>query len=1694
VDGSSSLAGSEVPADLLEISKDWAENDYKIQIDLDSRSALERARDNVAAIELLKVLHGESRAPTEAEKDALTLFSGWGDSTLANTLFSDREYSGSWRTLRTRLKELLTPAEYNAAMLSTQYAHYTSAEAIEGMYAVVEQLGFKGVGRVLEAGAGVGRFRGLMPDEMRKRTHYTAVENDPIAGAICKALYASSDVRVEDFVSSHLPQNYYDLIVGNVPFSSTTIREDPEYASLGLSTHDYFLCKLIDRLRPGGIMVCLTSRYTLDRAKSDPRGWMASRANLLGAIRLPSNAFERSAGTQVVTDILVLQKRAPREAPSSETWLETLPALVDGKVSETHYTNEYYSRRPEQVLGMPTAQGRGLYGRNEYSVVWQDNLSFREALFDAANRMPADAYRPRTSAMTMVEEIERVEIADRHRKEGRYLLHEDRLFRVIDGQGAPVAITRTEGEAAGARHCLAQRKVEIMRDYIPLRDAREALLQAQLSLEPTDDRWRVQLAAMSQAYDKFVAKWGHLHKSTANGAQPNLSAISGDPEAYAVAAIEKYDAKTRKVVKAQIFSERVMLPPVQAVVVSASDALAWSLNSFAMVNIDAMAAKIKVAPAALMDELGEAIFEDPRSQRWLTQDDYLSGEVVQKLSDARRAAKEDPLRFARNVDALEAVQPVPLTPVDIKTRLGSAWIPAKDVGHFAREVLGLRGAGWAYDAVIAKWDIASNNWEEESHWERLGLGGYADSHKFATARMKARDIFLATLNQASIRVMDKVYRDGKEVDVINPTETEAANAKSMEMTEAWNEWVWKDEDRADRLCAIYNKIFNNTVPRTYNGDHLTFPGMNPKYEFRTWQKRAVWRGLAGSGDTYFGHAVGAGKTLEACALVITEKRLGMTQRPMISVPNHMLQQVTSEFLDVFPSANLLVADEESFTKNRRREFLGRIQASPWDGIIITHSAFAKIQVSPETQAKFIADEIETYKSWMAANDASSYSKRVKAVAKKVEKLERRMTELLSRSGKDSAIYFEDLGVDRLVVDEGHNFRKLDFHTEKRGLRGIDPNGSARALDLYMKKRYLDSVRPGRSLVMMSGTPLTNTMGEAYTIFKMLAPHILERQGCTHFDQWASVFGECVTNLEQLPSGGYAPATRFARFVNLPEMINAFREVVDIVRPSDMLGIIKVPIVKTGGRQIVLAEPSDEFVAYQKALGKRIDAITARSGKPKKGDDILLSVITDGIFSAIDERFFKADMPPNPGNKLNLAIARIAEVYHRTSPMAFKDTEGNPSPVLGASQMVFMDRRKRSNRPFDAYDWMRDELVRLGVPAGEIAFITDYARDEKKEVVDALNAGQKRILIGSTAAMGEGTNGQYRLFAEHHLDCPWYPAAILQREGRIVRQLNQNDIVEIYAYATRGSYDATMWQINECKAKFLDQALSSGTTQRSMSDLDSSADSFGLAKAMATGDPRILVKVGLEQDLRGLDRQLVAHQAQQMVLRSDRRTSIATIEEADLKVPLWKGVITTRETMEPLLQVGKQTIEHDKAAKTFFKAAWALNNSDRPPGTYRLGQVGAFGVRIWVGEKAGLARLSDRPRLWVDFGAGLDGTELTIRKDEHGAEVLLRDILAQVAKEPERALGVLEARQKRAVAELGMIEASLGAPFPYADEITHKRQQLREIDAELIADSAKDRAAAEAAAAGAGDAENDEDVDFEMDDEEDDGHYDQMMQS
>ena len=901
----------------------------------------------------------------------------------------------------------------------------------------------------------------------------------------------------------------------------------------------------------------------------------------------------------------------------------------------------------------------------------------------------------------------------------------------------------------------------------------------------------------------------------------------------------------------------MIAPPAAPVITSPTDALAVTLADIGEIDIEAIAELLDMEPRHAIEALGDAIYLDPVSSKWETADAYLSGPVRSKLATARLAAESDPA-YARNVEALERVQPADLKPSDITARLGAPWLPVSDIVAFIKETMAV-DAQIIHSPLVATWTVRA---------PQLAYL-HAGTSEWGTHRRDAGQLLSDALNSLLPQIYDTERRaDGSETRVLNTVETEAAKEKLQKIKDAFSRWVWTDLTRADRLSRLYNDTYNNLVPRAFDGSHLQLPGASAAFSLYAHQKRVIWRIIA-SGATYIAHAVGAGKTLSMAAAIMEQRRLGLINCAMLVVPGHCLAQAAREFLAMYPNARILVADETNFTKDKRHRFLSRAATANWDAIIITHSAFKFIPAPEGFERKLVEQQLASYEDLITSADADD-----RVTRKRLERMKEGLKERLEALGsiKDDLLTISQIGVDQIIVDEAQEFRKLSFATNMSALRGVDPNGSQRAWDLYVKSRFLDTLNPERALVLASGTPITNTLGEMFTLQRYMDAEALTERGLHEFDAWAANFGDTSTELELQPSGKYKPVTRFAQFVNVPELIAMFRSFADVVLPADLRDYVKIPARSTGQRQIITSAPSTDFNAYQRLLATRIKAIEERNRPPEPGDDILLSVITDGRHAAIDLRLVDEGAANDNDNKLNDLIRNVLRIWRETSDATYLRKDGKPYELSGAGQLIFSDLGTLSveaSRGFSAYRWIRDELVRLGVPAGEIAFMQDYKKSEAKQrLFNDFNAGKIRILIGSSETMGTGVNVQLRLKALHHLDVPWLPSQIEQREGRIERQGNQHDEIDIYAYATLGSMDAPMWQNNERKARFIAAALSGDASVRRLDDVDGGgqANQFAMAKAIASGDARLMQKAGLEAEIARMTRLRAAHFDDQLAIR------------------------------------------------------------------------------------------------------------------------------------------------------------------------------------------------------------------------------------
>lgn len=1493
-----------------------------------------KAEQNLAALELLRDLEKSGKQATPEQQATLAKFIGWGSSEMANNLFGKkldtaetvlRQYDDAvegfdkrggqplrrmppgsrysdpgfyqafnvlqaanpglsyyqvneitreqldkaapssdtkrWLKLRSRLKELLTPEEYAEAARSTQYAHYTSAPVVRSMWRAVERMGFKG-GTILEPGAGVGAFPGLMPEAMANNSVYTGIEFDPITGGILKQLFPDERILVESFVDSKLPKNYYDVAIGNPPFSPSKILSDPEYKKLALPLHDYFFAKSLDRVKPGGLLMYVTSHYTMDRLGDKARQYMADRADLVGAIRLPQTAFKKNAGTEVVTDVLLLRKKVPGETfDQAKAWGKSVPIQINGN---SYNVNEYFLAHPEMVLGEHADTG-SIRAEREYTVTPREG-DIEQQFADAVETLPADIYKAERGSAAEAAQVREIDFNPKAKKEGNYYVTDKGVLMQREG-GVGM---RVDGKTAA--------DVQLLTDYVPLRDALKQAHYDQLN----NGDWQSSLGKLRDAYRAFTDKHGPLHQFKTRTVKvkfedpetgevskvdeeqrvfPLLTKLRDDPDYTLVQALENFNDDTGEITPSAFQTQRLLDKPQAATINSPHDALLTTLNDLGHVDIPTIAQRIGMAEGDTIEALGTSIYKDPAAG-WVMADEYLSGNVKLKLAEAIEAAKSD-RTLERNVQALEAAQPAPKKPSDINMSLGMNWVPTDVYEQFMAERAGTK--------VTVKYSPASKQWA-------VSMNGYARTTSEDTlsgsAKRSTADLLEHALTGRPIRVTMTVGSGKDKKTVFDPVETEAANAKLDAMRDAFEKWIWEDANRAERLLQLYNDKFNTTVARSFDGSHLTLPGKSATQDIFDHVKRGAWR-IIQTGNTYLAHAVGSGKTYQMVISAMEQKRLGLIKKPMMVVPNHMLQQFASEWQGLYPAARLMVADEHNFTGDNRRRFASRVALSDLDGVIITHSAFKLLDIDPKFKQSMIQDQISYLRAALeeVKEDGKGQGRdpRVKDIERRIENYEQKLEAAMSGDGKDNNVRFDELGVDQLYVDEAHEFRKLDF-TTSRQVKGISPDGSARAFDLYMKSRWLEQKNPGRSLIMASGTPVTNTTAELYTVQKFMAEQALIDRGIDSFDDWAAMFGREKTELEANASGKYEPVTRFMRFVNVPELTQMFREFADVLTPDHLAAMLgdKRPRVQGGARKMVITPKTGDYKIFQHDLDARYKA--SKAWKPSKDEpnnpDPIIAIIGDGRLASIDMRFIEPDFPNNPDSKLNQMIDEVIRIHHDSANMTFLgEKDGKPEPAKGATQMVFSDMGfgagVAEHRGFNARAWFEKRLRDGGVDMSQVAFMSDYKKSaDKLKLFKDMNAGRVRILVGSSKNMGTGVNAQQRLLALHHLDSPWYPADLEQREGRIIRKGNKNPLVQIYAYATKGTYDEQMWGLLASKQYFIDQALSGDPNIREIEDL-SNQSQYAIASAMVADDPRVMELAGNKAEAAKLERLYQAHEDQRM---------------------------------------------------------------------------------------------------------------------------------------------------------------------------------------------------------------------------------------
>ena len=1571
-----------------------------------------KCRANIEAIRLLKYLEENGFQASPEQQVKLSGYVGWGG---IPEVFD--ESKPDWSKEYAELKALLTPEEYEAARGSTLNAHYTSPAVIRAIYEAVGSMGFEG-GRILEPSMGVGNFFGLLPENMANSQLY-GVELDSITGRIAKQLYPEADITVAGFETTSRP-GFYDLAVGNVPFGQYQVH-DPEYGRLGFSIHNYFAAKMLDQVRPGGIVAFVTSRYTLDAKDESVRRYLAERGELLGAIRLPNNAFRANAGTDVVSDIIFLQRR---EQPLTE-----LPDWVHvGENEDGFAINNYFLQRPDMVLGTPSAESTQ-YGRQDYTVAPIEGADLSELLHEAVQNIHGE-YTERE-----IEEAERSDILPADPDVRNY------SFTLVDGE-----VYYREGGIM-VRQDVSTAMTERIKGLMELRDCTRRLIQLQ-----TEDASDAEIAAeqqrLNQLYDAYTAKHGLISN------RENKRAFSDDSSYYLLCSLEILDEDGKLERKADMFTRRTIQPrrPVEHTE-TAAEALAVSLNELGRVDMEYMSrlcgrdtssANEKSQPRrstnpspgaasytatdsnssipaenkdvnSIAAELSGVIFRVPGTERYVTADEYLSGNVREKLREAEAAAKADP-SFNVNVEALRAAQPRELTASEIDVRLGATWIEPRYIEQFMVETF--QPTYWASRSMDVSYSPYTSEWHIDGK-SAVGANDVNACSTYGTSRINAYKILENTLNLRDVRIYDKIEdADGTERRVLNVKETTLAQQKQQVIKDAFRDWLWKDPKRRETLAARYNELFNSTRPREYDGSHLTFPGMNPEIELREHQRSAIARILYG-GNSLLAHEVGAGKTFTMAAAAMEAKRLGLCRKPMFAVPNHLTEQWASEFLRLYPSANILVAEKGDFNPANRKKFCARIATGDYDAVIIGHSQFERIPVSQERQERLLRSEIEDITEGINQLKRSSGERfSIKSMEKTKKSLEAKLKKLLD-SPKDDVVTFEELGVDRLFVDEAHSHKNLYYHTKMQNVAGLSSAEAQKSSDMYMKCRYMDELTGSRGVVFATGTPVSNSMTELYTMQRYLQHDTLERLGLSHFDSWAANFGETVTALELAPEGtGYRARTRFSKFFNLPELMNLFREVVDI-KTSDQLNLPTPEVVYHNE----VSQPTEIQKKLVQELSERATKVHARMVDPS--EDNMLAITNDGRKLGLDQRVVNPLLPDEPGTKVNRCVDNVFRIW----------LEGADKKL---TQLIFCDL-STPGKGFNIYDDIKTKLISRGVPESEIAFIhTADTNMKKKELFAKVRSGNVRVLLGSTAKMGAGTNVQDRLIALHDLDAPWRPGDLEQRKGRIARQGNMNETVHVYRYVTEQTFDSYIWQTLENKQRFISQIMTSKSPVRSCEDADETTLSYAEVKALCAGDPRIREKMDLDVQVAKLRLLKSSHQSQKYQLE-DRLLQYYPREIAATKAAIMgcEADIKTRDAhpapADSFAGIELQGLHYDERVA----AGEALLNilptvQDTQP--VHIGSFRGFDVEVSL-EAFGKHVLTLKGTLehHVELGADARGN---ISRIENALTAL------------DKKLGALNTRLADLQRQVENAREELEKPFPQEDELREKSARLVELNAEL----------------------------------------------
>ena len=1562
-------------------------HNFRIQDnDLGAGGPKAKYKANMEAIHLLQTLEQEERLATPEEQEILSRYVGWGGIPQAF-----EENNSSWTNEYLELKNTLSPEEYSAARASTLNAFYTSPTVIRSMYEALENIGLK-QGNILEPSCGVGNFMGLIPESMNKAKMY-GVELDPVSGRIARQLYQKNKIAIQGFEETDYPDSFFDCVIGNVPFGAYQV-SDRRYDRHHFLIHDYFIAKSLDLVRPGGGVAVVTSSGTMDKQNPAVRQYFANRAELLGAIRLPNNAFQRNANTGVVSDILFFQKR-DRASIEEPDWIHLK------ETAEGYSVNAYFADHPEMVLGEFTTESTQ-YGKQEVTVRPKEGITLEEQLKEAVKHIHGTITELELSDTELEEDVVSIP-ADPEVKNFSYTVVNDEVYyrenSVMNWMDLP-AMT-----------------AERVKGMVKIRDVTNELIQCQME-EGSDEQITKLQGKLNEEYDTFTAKYGLLSSNA------NKRAFSQDSSYCLLTSLEFLDDKGELKRKADIFTKRTIRRAETVTSVdTASEALAVSIGERAGVDLSYMAQLSGKTEEELTEELAGIIFKNPISEKWEPSDEYLSGNVREKLQIAKQFAEDHP-EYQVNVQYLEQVQPKDLDASEIEARLGATWISENYITQFMAETfhtpryyVGSK-VKVQYAEVTGQWNVMGKNVDS--------YGNALVTSTYGTQRANAYRLLEDALNLRDTKIYDTVQDADGEHRELNRKETMLAQQKQELIKEEFKEWIFKDLHRREDLCKIYNERFNSIRPREYDGSHIQFVGMNPEITLMPHQKNAVAHVLYGN-NTLLAHCVGAGKTFQMIAAGMESKRLGLSQKNLYVVPNHLTEQWGSDFLRLYPGANILVATKKDFEPANRKRFCSRIATGDYDAVIIGHTQFEKIPLSRERQIAMLEQQIAdiTFSIEEAAHQAGqNYT--IKQLEKTKKSLQARMKKLNDQTRKDDVVTFEQLGVDRLFVDESHSFKNLFLYTKMRNVAGISQTDAQKSSDMFMKCRYMDELTGGRGITFATGTPVSNSMTELYTIMRYLQYDTLMRMGMGHFDSWAATFGETVTAIELSPEGtGYRAKTRFARFFNLPELISIFKEAADI-QTSDMLNL---PVPEAEFINEVL-KPSEEQQEMVSAFSERAESV--RGGLVNPTEDNMLKITNDGRKCALDQRLLNELLPDAEKSKVNTCVENAFQVWD----------EGKTDRT---TQLIFCDlSTPKGDGTFNVYDDVRNKLVARGIPKEEIAFIHEYNTEAKKaELFAKVRAGQVRILMGSTPKLGAGTNVQDRLIALHHLDCPWKPSDLEQQEGRILRQGNQNDKVKIFRYVTENTFDAYMWQILENKQKFISQIMTSKSPVRACEDVDDTALSYAEIKALATGNPYIKEKMDLDVQVSKLKLLKANHTSQIYRLESDIAKNfpvqISALKERIAGMQIDSQIVKSVDLQDNdtfTMTVGNVLYEDKKEAGEALIAACAGLKTVSTGG--KVGEYHGFTL------SASYNMFSNAFELTVK---GKCSYKLEIGKDPVGNMQRIHNTLSSIDRKLTESVQKLETVQQQLVTA----QEEVKKPFPKEPELNEKMERLSELNALLNMD-------------------------------------------